>query len=131
MRDHKSSRRAQASAPAITSEWPLRYLVAECITISAPSFSGCANTGVATVESTASIAPASCAMAATAAMSVIDHSGLDGVSTHTSLVSPGRIAARSAPGSVMSMQSAWMPSRGAASSSQCRNAQYISRGATT
>ena len=50
--------RGCVSAPAITSEWPFRYLVAECMTRSAPSASGCVSTGVATVESTASRAPA-------------------------------------------------------------------------
>ena len=40
MRAHSASSRAVASAPAITSEWPLRYFVAECITMSAPSASG-------------------------------------------------------------------------------------------
>ena len=38
-RDHDSLSRAFA-APATTSEWPLRYLVAECMTMSAPSASG-------------------------------------------------------------------------------------------
>ena len=38
---------AVASAPPIRSEWPLRYFVAECITMSAPRSSGRVNTGVA------------------------------------------------------------------------------------
>ena len=46
------------SAPATTSEWPLRYLVAECITTSAPSAIGRVKIGVAQVESTARAAPA-------------------------------------------------------------------------
>ena len=62
MRVHSASSRAAASTPAITSEWPLRYFVAECITMSAPSASGLVNSGVATVESTPSTAPAACAM---------------------------------------------------------------------
>ena len=44
-----SSSRAPTSAPAIRSEWPLRYLVAECMTMSAPSSIGRVSTGVATV----------------------------------------------------------------------------------
>ena len=54
MRCHSASSSRVASAPATTSEWPLRYLVAECITMSAPSSIGRVSTGVATVESTAS-----------------------------------------------------------------------------
>ncbi len=41
-----------ASAPAVTSLWPLRYLVALCITTSTPSASGCWLTGLANVLST-------------------------------------------------------------------------------
>ncbi len=59
-----ASSRAPTSAPAIRSEWPLRYLVAECMTMSAPSSIGRVSTGVATVESTASSAPALCAISA-------------------------------------------------------------------
>ena len=44
------SARAKPSAPAIASEWPLRYLVAECMTTSAPSSSGRVKIGVAQVE---------------------------------------------------------------------------------
>ena len=43
--------RGAASTPATTSEWPFRYFVAECITMSAPSESGLVNSGVAAVES--------------------------------------------------------------------------------
>ena len=56
------------------------------------------STGVGTVESTASRAPAACAMRAASAMSVMVHSGLEGVSIQTSRVRPGRMAARSARG---------------------------------
>ncbi len=79
--------------PAVRSECPFRYFVAECITRSAPRSSGCVSTGVAAVESTANRAPAACAISAVAAMSVIVHSGFAGVSTQTSLVDPARIAA--------------------------------------
>ena len=96
MRSHNALRAAVASAPATTSEWPLRYLVAECMTMSAPSASGRVKIGVETVESTHSSAPAACAMSETAAMSVMVHSGLLGVSIQNRPVSPGRTAARTA-----------------------------------
>ena len=70
--------------------------MAECTTMSAPSASGRVKIGVATVESTHSSAPAAWAMVATAAMSVRVQIGLLGVSIHTSPVSPGRTAARTA-----------------------------------
>ena len=88
-----SSRRAVASAPAMTSEWPLRYFVAECMTISAPSASGRVSSGVATVESTASSAPARMRDRRGGGDVGDRHSGLAGVSIHTSRVAPGRIAA--------------------------------------
>ena len=53
-----------ASTPASTSEWPLIALVAECMTMSAPSSSGFCSTGVAAVESTASRPPDWCAQPA-------------------------------------------------------------------
>ena len=79
--------------PASTSEWPLRYLVAACITRSAPSAIGCVRIGVAQVESTASRAPTLCAISASAFKSNTCHIGLDGVSAQMILVLPGRIAA--------------------------------------
>ena len=48
--------------------------------------------GVAQVESTASLAPASWASAAAPSMSVIPHNGFDGDSIQTSFVAPVRIA---------------------------------------
>src|SRR5439155_1032995 len=69
-----------ASAPAMTSEWPLRYLVAECITMCAPSSIGRVSTGVAEVESTATVAPVSRAISVAAAMSVMSQVGFAGVS---------------------------------------------------
>ena len=57
-REQRAPSSANESAPATTSEWPLRYLVAECITTSAPSATGRVKTGVAQVESTARAAPA-------------------------------------------------------------------------
>ena len=46
-RSHSASARAVASAPATTSEWPFKYLVAACMTMSAPCSSGRVSIGVA------------------------------------------------------------------------------------
>ena len=119
------------SAPAVRSECPLRYLVAECITRSAPCSSGRVSTGVAAVESTATSAPTACASSAVAAMSVTVHSGLAGVSIQTSFVVPGRRAACTAVGSVMSMSSTSSPHDVAKFSSQLRRLQYMTFGAST
>ena len=89
------------------------------------------STGVGTVASTASTAPASWAMRAASSMSVMVHSGLAGVSVHTILVRPGRTAARMAAGSPASTKVASMPSPGASSSSHLRRPQYMTAGATT
>ena len=131
MRAQKSSMLRVASAPASTSEWPFRYFVAECMTMSAPCSSGRVSTGVAQVESTASLAPASCAASAAAAISVTPHIGLDGVSIQTSLVLPGRMAARSALASSASANVVSMPQRLASLASQLRSDQYMTVGATT
>ena len=72
------------------------YFVVECTTTSAPSASGCCRYGDAKVLSTTSSAPASWATSASAAMSAMPSSGFVGVSTHTTFVAPGRIAARTA-----------------------------------
>ena len=74
----------------------------ECTTTSAPSASGRCRYGVAKVLSTTTIAPASCAICATAAMSVIFMSGLLGVSSQTTLVASGRMAWRTASRSLIS-----------------------------
>ena len=63
--------------------------------------SGCCRYGEAKVLSTTTIAPAACAISATAAMSVIFMSGLLGVSSQTTLVASGRMAARTASRSLM------------------------------
>ena len=130
-RRQKSLSSRATSTPAIRSEWPLRYLVPACITMSAPCSIGRVKTGDATVESTASKAPAACAMAAVAAMSVMLHVGLAGVSTHTKRVLPGWIAALTAAGSVMSMSSIFRPQCVAKFISQLRSDQYITFGAST
>ncbi len=62
------------------------YLVAEWITTSAPSFSGCCRAGVQKQLSTASSAPLAWAISASAAISTNSASGLDGDSTKNSLV---------------------------------------------
>ena len=54
--------------------------------MSAPSSNGLVSTGVAKVLSTPSNAPRRWAISAQAAMSVIESSGLPGLSIHTSLV---------------------------------------------
>ena len=131
MRCHSSVSSRVVSAPATTSEWPLRYFVAECMTRSAPSVSGRVSTGVATVESTATAAPAACAMSQVAAMSVIVHSGLAGVSIHTSLVMPARAARRTTSGSAMSMTSTRNPHCVAKPRSQLRSDQYMTFGTST
>ena len=89
------------------------------------------STGVATVESTASNAPAAWARRAVSAMSVSVHSGLAGVSIQTSLVCPGRSAACTASGRSISMNSTCKPQCVAKVASQLRSAQYITLGAST
>ena len=83
------------ATPPITSEWPFRYLVVECTTMSKPSSSGRCTNGLANVLSATAIKPCSRAICASAARSASFSSGLLGVSTHSILVS-GRIAARTA-----------------------------------
>ena len=96
MRCQSPSSAAEASAPAMTSECPLRYFVAECITMWAPSSIGRVSIGVATVESTASTAPTSRASSAAAPMSVMSQVGLAGVSIQISLgFDPRALATRS------------------------------------
>jgi len=72
-----------ATAPPVTSLWPARNLVVECITRSAPSASGCCSTGVAKVLSQASSAPRARASSAAPAMSAMRSRGLEGVSIHS------------------------------------------------
>ena len=131
MRCQNASGRAATSAPAMTSLWPFKYLVAECMTRSAPSAIGRVSIGVATVLSAARSAPASCAIAAAAAMSVTAQVGLAGVSIQTRRVRPGRIACFSASRSVMSTISTARPQARAVPVSQRRSAQYMTLGATT
>jgi len=131
IRFQNASSRALARTPATTSEWPLRILVAECITISAPRSSGRVCTGEAAVESTASRAPAAWAISVATVMSVTVQSGLPGVSIQTSLVCPGWTAPRRAWESSVSTKVRLSPRRGASSRSQRFSAQYITVPATT
>ncbi len=87
--------------PPTTSEWPPRYLVAECTTTSAPCSKGRWSAGVAKVLSTTRIAPWAWATSAIAVMSRQVSSGLVGVSSHTIVASSGQLAS-SLPGSVRS-----------------------------
>ena len=73
-----------AATPASTSECPFRYLVAECMTMSAPHSSGRQFTGVATVLSTRTRAPAACATSQIAGRSATARFGFESVSTTTS-----------------------------------------------
>ena len=61
-------------------------------------------------------------------MSLMPHSGLLGVSSHTSFVAPGFTAPASACKSSVSTKSTLNPNAGASFASQLRRAQYITRG---
>ena len=127
IRSQNGSRRAASTAPASTSPCPFRYLVAECTTRSAPNSNGRVSTGVATVLSTATRTPAACARSHTAARSVISHIGLAGVSTQSSRVRPGRMAAATAARSPVSVNSTSRPQVRANSASHLRTPQYRTR----
>ena len=126
-----ASLRAKTSAPATTSEWPFRYFVAECMTTSAPSAIGFMSTGVGTVESTASTAPAVMGDARRLG-DVGDGPQRVGrrLDPHQRVL-PGRTPARMAAGSPASTKVASMPRPGASSSSHLRRPQYMTLGATT
>ena len=131
IRSQNESLRAVVRLPAITSLCPLRYLVAECMTRSAPSAKGRVRTGVAVVLSTASTAPAAWAISAAPSMSVTDHSGLAGVSIQTSRVRPGITAPFRASSEAASTKSTSSPHDSAKFISQLRSPQYMTLGATT
>jgi hypothetical protein len=107
----KASARANTSAPPNTSLCPPKYLVVECMTMSAPNASGRCSNGVANVLSTTASPPAAWASSDSAAMSLIFSSGLDGVSIH-SIASGAAQAARTASRSAMSPVSTAMPRSG-------------------
>jgi hypothetical protein len=96
------------TAPAITRPWPSRYLVPECMTRSAPNFTGRCSAGLQKQLSTASSAPPACAISASARMSQTSVSGLVGVSANSSRVF-GRIAARHSATSVCETKLVSMP----------------------
>lgn len=80
---------AATTTPPMPSERPLRYLVVECTTRSAPSSSGRCSTGVRKVLSTTRSAPASWATSATAVMSTSCISGL--VDVHRARLGLGQL----------------------------------------
>ena len=131
MRGQMPPSSAETSAPPTTSLCPFRYLVAECMTMSAPSASGRVSTGVATVLSTARSAPASCASAAHAAMSVTAQVGFAGVSIHTIRVRPGLKAALSAEASPGGVKATSSPHSVANSPSHFLRPQYMTLWAIT
>src|SRR5260370_891286 len=108
-RVQNSSATAVTNAPATTSVWPFKYLVAECMTRSQPSLIGWVSTAAATVLSIATRAPAVCPSSAAAAMSVTTHVGLAGLSSQSSFVLPGRRAALIASRSPSSTSSTCTP----------------------
>ena len=73
-------------APAMTRPCPSRYLVPLCMMMSAPIVTGRCSAGLQKQLSTASNAPALCAMSASARMSQTSVSGLVGLSANSSLV---------------------------------------------
>ena len=75
-----------ATAPAMTSVCPLRYLVALWITMSAPCSSGRKLIGDANVESTRRASPSAFASVAIGSRSTTRISGLVGVSTNIARV---------------------------------------------
>ena len=100
-------------------------------TTSAPRVSGVWRYGDAKVLSTTSSAPASWATAAIASMSPMLSSGLVGVSTQTSRVSPGRMAARTASRSEAGAGSCRSPQAVATLSNSRKVPPYASSGSTT
>ncbi len=108
-----SSASPTTATPPTMSEWPFRYLVAECMTMSAPSSSGRCIQGVAKVLSTTTRMPRPRAAATTAAMSTSFSSGLVGVSIQSMRVF-GPIAAAAAFGSERSDESEIQTRRAAA-----------------
>ena len=76
-----SSASAVTATPPTRSEWPLRYFVAECTTMSKPCSSGRCTQGEANVLSATARMPFARATSATIARSTSFKSGLDGVST--------------------------------------------------
>ena len=106
------------------------YLVAECTTRSAPCSRGRQITGGASVESTTSSAPLSCAMSASRCRSAIAVVGLAIVSAYRMRVED-RIAARTASRSDMSTKSVSTPNRDSTLRSRLYVPPYSAADATT
>ena len=102
------------------SEWPFRYLVVECTTMSKPRSSGFWPQGLAKVLSATAIKLCSRAIFATSARSISFSSGFEGVSTHTIFVL-GRIARRSDCGSLKSVKVKLWPALRLRTRSKSRN----------
>ena len=100
-RSRRSAFSPTTSTPPTMSEWPFRYLVAECMTMSKPCSIGRCTQGLAKVLSQTVMMPRLRAAAASAERSTSFSSGLVGVSTQSMRVS-GRIAASKAAVSVRS-----------------------------
>ena len=98
-----------ATTPSRASLWPARPLVAAWSTRSTPWSSGRCTVGPAKVESTTVMGPL---IAPIASRSTSDRAGLAGVSTKTTCVLPGRMAAVMASASVPSTKVTSMPKRG-------------------
>src|SRR5450631_76189 len=96
------------TTPPMVVPWPPRYLVTEWMTMSAPCSIGRQRYGDASVLSMTSGTPASCAIAATAAMSSTLSCGLPSVSAYSALVL-GLIARRKFSGSAESTNVVSMP----------------------
>src|ERR1700761_4235403 len=77
---HHSSFTGVINAPPVRSLCPPKYLVAECITRSAPKLRGCWQTGVAKVLSQATFMLCEWAMTTVCLISVIFNKGFEGVS---------------------------------------------------
>ena len=109
------------SMPPTMSEWPLRYLVAECMTMCAPRSSGRCSIGDENVLSTASRMPRLRANSARRAISTIFSSGLVGVSHQINFVF-GVTAASSA---AMSLRSTKLKSSPAERRRTRSNNRYV------
>ena len=130
-RCQKASSRAAMRAPASMSLWPLRYLVAECMTMSAPCSIGRVSTGVAEVLSTPSTAPARWAISADRG-DVGDLPARVGRRLdphHLRLPGPHGRGDRAQVGHVQRARPR-RPRAASSSISHVRSAQYISLGAT-
>lgn len=84
---------AEHTTPPITSECPLRYLVEDCTTASAPNPMGRCSTGEQNVLSATMSPPPACVASASAARSLMASKGFEGVSTQVSAGDSARTVA--------------------------------------